>query len=108
MPHNKEKSTAIRNKITILQFYAYRFSVRGGFNHIHSGGKLFQQYLVDSYVKAEANNLYWYKKNQKELRVENYKGLMDHIGRTKGNNCDVGKVVILPSSFSVNLPYLHI
>ena len=97
--HVKERATKKRNKITLLQFYAFKCSTRNDFD-ILSGGKLFQQYAVDAYVKVETNNLYFIHKNQKELRVEYYQGLMDFI-----NNLDAsiqpGKVVILPSSFIV-------
>ncbi|KMZ62956.1 hypothetical protein ZOSMA_4310G00010, partial [Zostera marina] len=71
-----------------------------GFNPIRLGGKLYQQYLVDSYVKVEQDRLDYIRFNQKELKAENYKVLNDYLAETgdaQGKN--VGKVIILPSSF---------
>lgn len=98
--HVAEKATKKRNKITMLQFYAFQLSVREGFNQILMAGKLLQQYCVDAYVKVESNNLNWIRSNQKELRVEMYQGLMDYINSVD-DEIRPGKVVVLPSSFIV-------
>jgi hypothetical protein len=78
MNHVSEFATKKRNKIALLQFYAFKCSVREQID-ILRGGKLFQQYAVDSYVKVESNNLNYIRKNQKELRVESYQDLMDFL-----------------------------
>lgn len=68
---------------------------------MHRGQKLFQQYLVDAYVRTEGARLQWLRCNQKQLRVEQYKGLMDYIHQPElAENYDVGKAVILPSTFT--------
>ena len=46
-----------RNKITMLQYKVAQTAVRQHFNPILHGGKLFQQWAVDSYLQVEANNL---------------------------------------------------
>ncbi|GBL80634.1 hypothetical protein AVEN_240149-1 [Araneus ventricosus] len=100
MEHVEERRSAKRNRVTQLQFYAYRLSVRGGFSLLHSSGKLFQQYVVDAYVKTEGSRLNYIRLNQKDLRVEFYRGLLDALTtRASNNNLRVGKLVILPSSF---------
>ncbi|XP_076063445.1 uncharacterized protein LOC143038309 [Oratosquilla oratoria] len=81
------------------EFYAYRLAIRGGFSPIHSGGKLFQQYIVDAYVKVEGCRLKFIAENQAQLRVVMYSGLMDHLARNNENE-DPGVPVILPSSFT--------
>ncbi|XP_076032444.1 uncharacterized protein LOC143020167 [Oratosquilla oratoria] len=81
------------------EFYAYRLAIRGGFSPIHSGGKLFQQYIVDAYVKVEGCRLKFIPENQAQLRVAMYSGLMDHLARNNENE-DPGVPVILPSSFT--------
>ncbi|CAG7824648.1 unnamed protein product, partial [Allacma fusca] len=64
------------------------------------GGKLTQQIAVDAYAKAEANRLYWLRSHQKDLRVEMYTGLLDHMeNRANSEGIKAGKAVILPSSF---------
>ncbi|PAV76155.1 hypothetical protein WR25_25064 [Diploscapter pachys] len=70
------------------------------FNPIRLGGKLYQQYLVDAYVKIEQDRLDYIRENQKALKVESYKALRDYLEDTadaQGKN--VGRTIILPSSF---------
>ncbi len=48
----------------------------------------------------EGNRLAWIIKNQAHLMAANYKTVHDHLAtRAEQSNCDVGSVVILPSSF---------
>uniref|UniRef100_UPI00358F807C uncharacterized protein n=1 Tax=Myxine glutinosa TaxID=7769 RepID=UPI00358F807C len=99
MPHQRQ--TAVRNKVTHREFYAYRLAIRNEFSTIHSSGKLFQQYVVDGYCKAEANRLQYFKQNQETLRAMEYRGLLDHIQNVAADNQrPVGRIVILPSSFA--------
>ena len=51
----------------------------------------------DSYFQVEANNLNYIKTNQKKLRVEQYKGLIDYLNIQTTEV--VGRPVILPSTF---------
>ncbi|UYV81455.1 hypothetical protein LAZ67_20001239 [Cordylochernes scorpioides] len=46
-----------RTRITHMQYYEYRLSIRDEFNPLLSAGKLTQQYFVDAYVKLESNRL---------------------------------------------------
>ena len=48
------------------------------FSVIDYAGKLFQQYVVDTYVKTEASQLDYIHRNKKSLCVELYQCLMDH------------------------------
>lgn len=69
----------VRTKISMLQFKCALTSIRGQFNPIISAGKLTQQWLVDSYLQVEANNLNYIKQNQQRLRAEKYAGLADYV-----------------------------
>ena len=51
--HKAERRTAKRQTVTMLQHYSYRLAIRQQFSAIHSARELFQQYLVDSYVKTD-------------------------------------------------------
>jgi hypothetical protein len=96
---NSNKGSS-RNRITLLQFYSYRLSVRQEFNPILNAAKLTQQYIVDAYVKIEGNRLNFIRTKQSQLRVEHYRGLMDHVNSMNENpGLKAGKMVILPSSF---------
>ena len=101
MHHVEAHATARRNKVTMSQYYNYRLAIRPTFSPIHYSKKLFQQYVVDAYVKIEGERLAYLKREQHHLRVETYQGLMDHMNSvTNREGQKVGSCVILPSSFS--------
>jgi len=85
----------------VLEFYSNKISMRRNyFNLLFYGGKLFQQYLVYAYARYQANRMTYMRNNQKTLRVESYKGLLDHISNiSRDNNVRIGNIFILPSSF---------
>ena len=79
-------------KISMAQFYAYRIMQRrhaagSSIELPHAVGRLFQQYIVDSYAKVESMRLDWIQNNQNALRLESLQGLLDHI--STGNNLDL-------------------
>ncbi|KYN07868.1 ATP-dependent DNA helicase PIF1, partial [Cyphomyrmex costatus] len=64
------------------------------------GRRLFQQWLVDNYVKIKKDKIEYCKKHQQELRVETYQGLIDYMQNMATNvNGRVGKIIVLPSTF---------
>ncbi|XP_053164950.1 uncharacterized protein LOC128350575 [Hemicordylus capensis] len=84
-----------------MQYYGYRLSIRDDFNAFLHAGRLTQQYMVDAYVKTEANRLNFVWQNQPKLRVEKYSGLMDHLNEAaNATGLIPGKTFILPSSFA--------
>lgn len=96
-------------KVSCMDFYAYHMMVRqNDFNILTRCRQLFHQFLVDMYVKVESERLRYISLNQKKLRVENYIHLQDAVASDANvNPRDLGRMVILPSSF-VNSPrYLH-
>ena len=107
MEHAEECRTRVRNRLTMQEYYRYRIAYRGGFSVIHKGGKLFQQYLVDAYVKVEGCRLQFLRNNQAQLRVDAYNGLMDYLNRGADNNTEPGVPVILPSSFTGSPRNMH-
>nr|XP_027196773.1 uncharacterized protein LOC113791226 [Dermatophagoides pteronyssinus] len=89
-----------RTRMSQMEYYKHRLSVRAEFNPILHAGKLTQQYIVDSYVKMEANRLNYLRTNQPKLRVDQYSGFVDHIhGDVDEANGQPGKSVLLPSTF---------
>lgn len=105
MNHNSIFSTEKRHVTTQLQFYTYRLAVRDGFSIIHSGGQLFQQYIVDSYVKVEGSRIAFIRTHQQELRSEHYNVLLDFAN----TNTPVppGIPVILPVTFLGSPRYMQ-
>ena len=66
---------------------------------IHLGGRLFQQYLVDMYIKLEQTRLDFYRLNQKKIRCELYQGIYDCVRSEENRAKEVGKRIVLPASF---------
>jgi hypothetical protein len=61
--------------VTAREYYCFKLQVRRGlFNIILFGGRLFQQWAVDMYIKIESMRLDWYSNpdNQKLIRAELY------------------------------------
>nr|CAD1832249.1 unnamed protein product [Ananas comosus var. bracteatus] len=96
-----------RKNVTMREFYAYRIQNRldEGITLI-SGGKLFQQYLVDAFSCVEEERLDYIRRNQSDLRVELYKGIKDAIVAGDVDGDAVGKKIILPSSFTAGPRYM--
>ena len=91
----------VRTHISLLQWKVAQIAIRvNRFNPILHGGKLFQQWAVDSHLQVEANNLNFIRNQQSRLRVEQYRGLMDYLNDAAvRQGISVGRMVILPSSF---------
>ena len=102
-----------KNKVksVVLCSSRYRLMVQSGetFNILHRMGRLFQQYIVDMYVKIEGERLSFLRHNQRKLRADVYQGLADVISNSDGNinGSQVGKKIILPSSFTGGARYQH-
>ncbi|XP_058791046.1 uncharacterized protein LOC131664174 [Phymastichus coffea] len=96
-------------RITRLDYTKYRVAIRENeFNPIIKGRRLFQQWVVDSYVKIERDRIEYCKNHQKEIRADTYKGLHDHIRNCANDvNGRVGKTVIIPSSFIGSPRYMQ-
>ncbi|XP_043463735.1 uncharacterized protein LOC122499439 [Leptopilina heterotoma] len=89
-----------RGRVTRSEYMKYRLGVRNN-NIFLQGGRLFQQWLVDNYVKIEKDRINFCRFNQKTLRADTYQGLIDHLQQTATeSNTRVGKMVILPSTFT--------
>ncbi|XP_021717300.1 uncharacterized protein LOC110685147 [Chenopodium quinoa] len=81
-------------------FYAYIIQVRQCvISIILMAGRLFQQFIIDMFVKIEANKLRWIRDNQNTIRAELYQGLQDCLDVGELNPVNAGKSTILPSSF---------
>ncbi|XP_021967368.1 uncharacterized protein LOC110862486 [Folsomia candida] len=98
--HSTNVNTNSRKRVTLKMYYSYIFSVRETFSPFLSAGKLTQQYFVDAYVKAEANDLNFVRQNQSKLRAGSYDALVDYMDSVAEQDGIVpGKPIILPSTF---------
>ena len=88
-----------KGHVSVNQFYAFHIQVRkDNFNLLLRCHKLSQQYLADMYAKVERGRLNWVYLNQKTIKVERYKGLID--AKDNGDINDVGKTTILPPTIT--------
>lgn len=66
-----------------------------------------KQFLVDMYAKIETERLHFIRYNQSKLRAENYMHLKDEMSKGDGQISEIGKMVVLPSSFTGGHSYMH-
>ncbi|XP_064215709.1 uncharacterized protein LOC107398926 [Tribolium castaneum] len=93
-----------RSKVTIREYYRYRLQVRDHFSILHNSGKLFQQYIVDAWVRTESDYLWWVKQNQRQLRVAEYTAIRRYLeNRAAREHARIGKITILPAA-TINSP----
>ena len=95
IPHSRGKGD-----VTALEYYSSRLMVRSDLSYLHMCGRLFHQYLVDMFAKVEQQRLNYIKCNQQKIRVDLYSGLADAISAGDSNPRDLGRKVILLSSFT--------
>jgi hypothetical protein len=69
------------------------------FNPILHGGRLFQKFAVDMYIKIEGCRLNWYMDHQPEIRTDLYKGIVDSITAGESRGSVVWKRMVLPAKF---------
>lgn len=67
---------------------------------------MFNEYLVDMYVKIETKRLNYTCYNQCKQRVDNYKHLQDSINNDMDLK-DISRLVVLPLSFIDSSRYTH-
>ncbi|XP_058790186.1 uncharacterized protein LOC131663673 [Phymastichus coffea] len=96
-------------RVSRMAYYRHRMAIRlDEFNPFIIGGRLFQQWVVDSYVKVEKDRIQYCKDHQKELKADTYKRLSDYMQNTAEEvGGQVGKTVILPSSFTGSPRYMQ-
>ncbi|XP_076037627.1 uncharacterized protein LOC143023043 [Oratosquilla oratoria] len=83
-------------RLSPCMFYSFLYMEREGvFNHITKCRRLFQQFVVDNYVKVESNRLSYLEMNQKRIRKER----ADILCLGSDKVADTGQRVVLPSTF---------
>uniref|UniRef100_T1IKV2 Helitron helicase-like domain-containing protein n=1 Tax=Strigamia maritima TaxID=126957 RepID=T1IKV2_STRMM len=85
-------------------YYSYCFSVKGGtedLNPILLEGRLFQQFVVDSYITVQSERLQYIRQHQTQLPTDQYRGLLDYVrSKAEDSNLKAGKLMILPATFT--------
>ncbi|CAG8613902.1 23466_t:CDS:2 [Dentiscutata erythropus] len=86
-------------KVTARQYYAYKLHFREPLSLLFFGGQLFQQYIVDNYVKIESARFNYLRFTQHKICKKHYQGLQDSFQSGITNASDIGQKVLLLSSF---------
>ncbi|XP_028086185.1 uncharacterized protein LOC114287102 [Camellia sinensis] len=63
------------------------------------GGTNYHQYVIDNYVKIESNKLRWIRIHQNHIRADFYQDLLHAVYAGENYGGNVGRRIILPSSF---------
>jgi len=63
------------------------------------GKRLYQEWVVDQYSKVESQWLFYIGNNQGPLRVAIYGDVADAIANNDANINNMGRLIVLPSSF---------
>ncbi|GFU06758.1 helitron_like_N domain-containing protein [Trichonephila clavipes] len=97
------------NKATSNDYYAYRMIQRvNEYNTLLRCPRLFQQYIVDMYAKVENERLRFIRLNQTKLRAEDYGILLEAVRNDNNVTSEnLGKLVVLPTSFTGGPRYMH-
>ncbi|XP_071582399.1 uncharacterized protein [Temnothorax nylanderi] len=88
-------------RISRGQYVKYRMAIRDDFNIFLLGRRLFQQWLVDNYVRIERDRTEYCKTHQKELRSETYQGLIDYMQNMKRGLPHVHMLITLKRNFKI-------
>ncbi|XP_074305435.1 uncharacterized protein LOC141640600 [Silene latifolia] len=92
------RHTKADKRVSCREYYAYKFQIRPG-NFLLRGGRIFQQYIADMYVKIENTRLDFLRLNQDTIRADLYQGILDTLQLGENSASNVGKRIVLPPSF---------
>ena len=88
------------SRVSCSEYYCYKLQIRPNEQSILLySGRLFQQYVVDMYVKIETNRLNFIRKNQDHIRADLYQGLVDSVEMGLRKGSEIGKRIVLPATF---------
>ena len=100
--------TRERKRLDQRVFYRYHLHFRSNqFNTVFRCQRLFQQYVIDAWAVMDQNKLDWLYNHQDELRANVYNGLVDSLTRDDVNSDQIGRRVILPSSYTGGDQYMQ-
>ena len=84
-----------------MDHYAYRLMIRKNTQQwLHRSGRLAQQYACDMYSKIIGESLNYIKFHQNDFRMTLKSGLEDAVAAGETISDNIGRKIILPSSFT--------
>ena len=102
--YNLEMKKNNGKRLTNADYVQYKLAVRDefefGFNPLHYGGKLFQEWIVDQYLRVDHDRLAFLRKQLNEKIVDKYDSISEYLQQLAANqDAEIGRKVILPSSY---------
>jgi hypothetical protein len=93
---------AQRKKITAREWACYHMHDRNPTSNalFVYGKRLYQEWIVDQYSKVESQQLFYIRNNQGPLRAAIYGGVADAVANNDANIDNLGRLIVLPSSFT--------
>jgi len=96
-----------RIQISLREFIAFRIQDRKiEFGKVVHSRRLFQQFLVDTYIMIEAQRLSFIRNNQKLICSDILNGLQEVVNKGETHPSSIGKHVVLPASFIGGMRYM--
>ncbi|XP_019230428.1 PREDICTED: uncharacterized protein LOC109211349 isoform X1 [Nicotiana attenuata] len=95
-----KKGKRKRETVSCREYYCYKLQIReNDKNEVLHCGRLFQQFIVDKFIKLETQRLYFYFFNQDLFRIDMLQGIIDflRLGETEASR--IGKKTFLPVTF---------
>ena len=104
-PHMKSLSLTDDGKersVTPLEYFRYRMQIRPNeFNILKRSARLYQEYVVVAQHKIKNCRLKWVEDNQKKIKADKYKGLLDAAAANDDlENVGSKRTTILPPTFA--------
>ncbi|KAH8947643.1 hypothetical protein BDL97_11G053400 [Sphagnum fallax] len=99
-PRGEDANNTENGKVTQAEFFGFRMQNRTRKSQsLLRGGRLLQQYIVDTWASLEQNRLQYLRHNQAKLRAEVYQGIQDAANASDHDAAMLGCRIVLPSSF---------
>ncbi|OMP06331.1 DNA helicase PIF1, ATP-dependent [Corchorus olitorius] len=101
-------AVSVRQTLSMRDYYAYQVQQRTRDGEtLLRGGRLFQQFCVDTLSAVQEGELNWLKDHQNDIMADLYSNVRDLVHRGDTDVSGVGKRIILPASFTGSPRYLH-
>ncbi|KAL8121432.1 hypothetical protein AgCh_018235 [Apium graveolens] len=105
---NADNSEREKDTVSMREYYAFRAHYRIGEGHtLLLDGRLFLQFIVDAWCSVERSRLLWVHRHQSIIRSDLYNNIIDSLRRGDVDATEVGRRVILPSSFTGGYRYMQ-
>ncbi|XP_070013986.1 uncharacterized protein [Nicotiana sylvestris] len=95
-----QKRKRKRDTVSCRKYYCYKFQLRDNeTNEVLHCGRIFQQFIVDVYIKLETQRLDFFSFNPDLFRIEVLQGLLDILRCGEKEVSKIGKKTFLPVTF---------